>query len=306
MQARDTRRRIVRKLARSGGIHLGYFDIHSPRPVKLPQRYFSEAPASGKSRISLVTPVLNKARFLAQTIESVLAQEYSALEYILKDGGSTDGTLEIAESYKGRISFLLSGRDRGQADAINIGFEHATGDILGYLNADDLLMPGALNYVARYFESNPTVDVVYGHRIVIDADGRETGRWVLPRHDDRILSWVDFVPQETLFWRRRIWEQIGGAMDTSFQFALDWDLLIRMRECGARVVRLPRFLGAFRVYADHKTSAVFETIGAKEISRIRQRCLGRSPSWWQVALATSPYLLKHAFLNQTYRLLGWY
>jgi glycosyltransferase involved in cell wall biosynthesis len=291
---------------RRGGIQLGFFNLQPPRPVSVPRRYYSETRPSGKLKISLVTPVLNKNQFLAQTVESVLAQDYPALEYIVKDGGSTDGTLQIAESYKGRISLLLSGPDKGQADAINVGFGHATGDILGYLNADDLLLPGALNYVGRYFENNPSVDVVYGHRIVIDADGRETGRWVLPRHDDRILSWIDYVPQETLFWRRRIWERIGGATDTSFHFALDWDLLVRMRDSGARIVRLPRFLGAFRVYADHKTSAAFETTGVSEIARIRQRCLGRPARWWQIGLATSPYLLKHALLNRTYRLLGWY
>ena len=132
------------------------------------------------------------------------------------------------------------------AQAINRGFAHSTGDIMAYLNADDLLLPGSLNFVAAYFEAHPDIDVVYGHRVLIDADGAEIGRWVLPPHEDEVLSWADFVPQETLFWRRDMGERAGGAMDESFRFALDWDLLLRFRDAGARFVRLPRFLGAFR------------------------------------------------------------
>ena len=94
--------------------------------------------------------------------------------------------------------------------------------MLAWLNGDDLLLPGAIEYVAHFFEQHPEVDVVYGHRIVIDADGREVGRSILPPHDDGVLSWADFVPQEALFWRRRIWERVGARIDESFQFAMDW------------------------------------------------------------------------------------
>src|SRR5207302_369335 len=147
------------------------------------------------------------------------------------------------------------------ANGLNVGFEHATGEIMAYLNSDDVLLPGALNYVANYFREHPEVDVVYGHRVVIDEYDQEIGRWVLPGHDDEVLSWADYVPQETLFWRRRIWEDAGGMIDESFRFAIDWDLLIRFRDAGARMARLPRFLGGFRVHPHQKTSKEMADIG---------------------------------------------
>ena len=95
---------------------------------------------------------------------------------------------------------------------------------MAYLNSDDLLLPGALPTVAAYFAQHPEVEVVYGHRVVIDEAGDEIGRWVLPPHDDKALRWADYIPQETLFWRRSIWGKSGGRMDETFRFALDWEL----------------------------------------------------------------------------------
>src|SRR5690606_26461081 len=118
-----------------------------------------------------------------------------------------------------------------------------------------IILPGALDYVAAFFEANPEIDAIYGHRIVIDEDGRDIGRWVLPPHSDDILDWADFVPQETLYWRRSAWQRIGAQLDESYTFAMDWDLLIRLRETGARFSRVPRYLGGFRAHSAQKTSA---------------------------------------------------
>src|SRR5262249_49361824 len=155
------------------------------------------------------------------------------------------------------------------------------------------LLPGALQYVADYFARHPGVDVVYGQRVVIDENDAEIGRWVLPPHDDAVLSWADYVPQETLFWRRRIWDRVGGAMDQSFQFALDWDLLLRFRDAGARFVRLPRFLGAFRYHSQQKTSSQLATRGLTEMNRLRQRCHGRPVPFPEIARHLSGYFLRH-------------
>ena len=95
---------------------------------------------------------------------------------------------------------------------------------MAYLNSDDLLLPGALSYVARFLHNHPEVDLVYGHRVLIDELGREIGRQVIPRHSDRVLSWADFIPQETAFWRRAAWDRAGGTIDESFRYAIDWDL----------------------------------------------------------------------------------
>jgi hypothetical protein len=117
------------------------------------------------------------------------------------------------------------------------------------------------------------VDVIYGHRIIIDGDDREIGRWVMPRHEADSIEWIDYVPQETLFWRKRAWDLAGG-IDPTFQFALDWDLIARFHQAGCTIVRLPHFLGCFRVHAQQKTSQVIHTTGAEEMARIRLRFHG--------------------------------
>ena len=138
--------------------------------------------------------------------------------------------------------------------------------------------------------------------MIIDEHDAEIGRWVLPPHDDAVLSWADYVPQETLFWRRRIWDRIGGAVDESFRFAVDWDLLLRFREAGARFVRLPRFIGAFRVHPHQKTSAEMEAVGAAEMDRLRERSLGRRVTPTEIDRALRPYLRRHIVYHKLYRL----
>jgi glycosyltransferase involved in cell wall biosynthesis len=168
---------------------------------------------------------LNQARFLGRTINSVIDQNYPALAYHVQDGGSIDGSLDVLRSYGGRIGWS-SEVDTGQSSAINAGFRGVNGDIMGYLNSDDMLLPGSLAYVARMFTDRPDVDVVYSHRINIDEEDREIGRWILPPHDPEALRWADYLPQETMFWRRRVWER-AGPFDESLQFAMDWDFILR-------------------------------------------------------------------------------
>jgi len=173
---------------------------------------------------------------------------------------------------------------------------------MAWLNSDDILLPGTLGYVADYFNRHPEIDVIYGHRILIDENDKQIGRWIVPRHDDKVLSWADYVPQETMFWRRSIWEKAGSQIDESFRFAMDWDLLIRFREAGARFARLPRFLGAFRIHPHQKTSAAISEIGFQEMDRIRERVHGRVPSSLEVRKAVLPYLLKHVITDVGWRI----
>ena len=172
---------------------------------------------------------------------------------------------------------------------------------MAYLNSDDMLLPGALHYVARYFATHPEIDVVYGHRVLIDEYDQEIGRWVVPPHDDDILSWADYIPQETMFWRRSIWEKAGGLIDTNFKFAMDWDLILRFRDAGARIVRLPRFLGAFRIHPHQKTSAEISQQGVREMGRLRERCHGRKVSDAEVHQHIKKYLFRHLVLHKLYR-----
>jgi GT2 family glycosyltransferase len=281
---------------------LGNLNQHPPRQLKLPRPYTSRLPVERLPSISLVTPSFQQAHFLGRTIDSVLGQGYPKLEYFVQDGGSTDGTTEVLRRYHDRLTGWQSEKDQGQSHAINLGFARTGGEIMAWLNSDDLLMPSALQRVGEYFAQHPEVDVVYGHRILIDEEDREIGRWVLPGHDDSVLSWADFVPQETLFWRRAIWEKAGGQIDESFRFAMDWDLLLRLRGAGARMVRLPWFLGAFRIHEAQKTSAQINEVGMAEMARLRQRVFGRDVSWEQARRGLMPYMAKHVAHDLAYRM----
>lgn len=288
--------------------HLGILHQHSPRPWLIPAYYSRARPPARPPSISIVTPSYNQAGFLERTMRSVLDQRYPNLEYIVQDGGSKDGSAEILQHYSGQLAYWESARDKGQSNALNRGFRRSTGEIMAYLNSDDLILPGALNYVARYFEKHPKVDVVYGQRVIIDENDREIGRWIVPPHSHDepivtdILSWADYIPQETMFWRRRIWEEVGGEIDESFQFAMDWDLILRFRALRARFARLPRFLGAFRVHSTQKSSAQISTLGTKEMNRLRERNLGYLPPEIEIHRHTLPYLHRHVFYHKLYRL----
>jgi hypothetical protein len=171
---------------------------------------------------------------------------------------------------------------------------------MAYLNSDDTLMPGALAYVANFFLANPDVDVVYSHRIYIDSDGLEIGRAILPPHDAQALKWADYIPQETLFWRRRVWDAVG-PVDESFTFALDWDFILRAQAAGFKFVRLPRFLGCFRVHDAQKTAA-WREVGEKEMQRLRKDHLGYTPDWLQIRNGIRPYLVRQLAFHCLYKL----
>ncbi len=303
LQNTTLRARIRRVAVKLIGARLAKLAHYSPRELRIPARYHRTLPPTNPPLISIATPSFNQGRFLEATIKSVLDQNYPALEYAVQDGGSTDDSVAVMEKYRGRLIHAESRKDNGQAHAINLGFAHATkGEIMAYLNSDDLLLPGTLNYVASYFAANPDVDVVYGHRVNIDPEGNEIGRWVLPGHSDQMLVWADYVPQETLFWRRRIWDKAGGKIDESFHFALDWDLLLRFREAGAKFVRLPRFLGAFRVHASQKTTAELIDRGTPEMNKLRFRLHGRDTNLDDIRRNMRGYMLRHAWHNWLYRL----
>jgi len=220
-------------------------------------------------RISIVTPSFNQGPFVEWTVRSVLLQGYPDLEYVVMDGGSSDDTMARLEPYRDRLHHLESVRDGGQADALARGFERTTGEIMAYLNSDDVLAPGALEFVAAFFERNPFIDVVYSHRCRIDAQGTVIGYWVLPPHLDYLMLRWDLIPQETCFWRRRLFER-AGPIDRTLHFAIDYDLFVRFMAHG-RLARANRFLGAFREHGDAKTTRIERTVGKEEVERIRNR-----------------------------------
>ena len=274
------------------------YEQYSSRCLRIDDRYGAEKVPDNPLRFAIVTPTLNQARFIKATIDSVLQQNYPNLAYFVQDGGSVDGTANILQTFDNRLQWR-SEPDSGQGDAINRGFERIDGDIMGYLNSDDVLLPGTLAYVARYFLENPEVDVVYGHRIYIDSYGFEVGRCVLPPHDAEALKWADYVPQETLFWRRRVWETVG-PIDKSFEFALDWEFLLRSQKAGFRFARLPRFLACFRVHDEQKSSSLMQ-VGEKEMNQLRAEYLGEAPGVFEIGQALRGYLLQQALFDGLYR-----
>lgn len=275
------------------------FQQHQPRALHVPTRYGRQSAPKLWPRIGMVTPSYNHAQFLKATIDSVLGQNCPTLHYLVQDGASTDGTPELLESFGNKLNWR-SEPDTGQSQAINRGFDGVECDVMAYLNSDDVLLPGALAYVARYFAEHPDIDLIYGHRISIDRDGFEIGRAILPPHDDEVLKWADFVPQETLFWRRRVWDALNG-IDESFRFAMDWDFLLRAQKEGFKLARVPRFLGCFRVHDEQKTSAISD-VGAKEMDRLKRTHLGYVPAWAQTKQAIKPYLMRHLIHQWLYLL----
>lgn len=253
------------------GVRLGLFHQYPPRALSVGRLASPVAGEAGLPSISMVTPSYNQARFVGQTVESVLAQEYPRLQYVVQDAQSADGTAQVLAPFAARGVDVRIEQDAGQADALNRGFARTDGEVMAYLNSDDLLLPGTLLLVGRYFRDHPEADVVYGNRLVVDEAGREVGRWVLPGHAPEVVRFIDYIPQESLFWRRRIWEKAGGRLDASLQFALDWDLILRFMEAGAVFRHLPALFGVFRTHGEQKTRAQFAATGAREMAEVRSR-----------------------------------
>lgn len=223
-------------------------------------------------RISIVIPSFNQGCFLGHTLESLVSQQYPNLELIVVDGGSSDETVGVITEYAENIKWWVSEDDDGQANAINKGMAHATGDILAWLNSDDCLMPEALYRVAEHFMASANTDVVYGHRVLINKGGLDIGKWIMPGHHEFLLTYADYIPQETMFWRKELWHRVGAKVDESFCFALDWELIRRFIGAGAQFQLIPAFLGQFRLHDLQKTQANIEVDGFKEMDIIRNKC----------------------------------
>jgi glycosyltransferase involved in cell wall biosynthesis len=226
-------------------------------------------------RITVVTPSFNQGEFIEATLRSVLDQDYPRLEYIVIDGGSTDASVEIIKRYAPRLTYWHSRQDAGQADALATGFEMATGDILCWLNSDDVLLPGALHTVGDFFRRHPRVDVLYGNRVVIDREGHEIGRHIWPWFLMQ-SHWALGQPlaQECCFWRRGIYDRAGG-IDRSKFFIMDYDLFYRMWRI-ARFRKTSASLGCIREHGQTK-NARHQDIRLREMSEALQHYGIRQP-----------------------------
>ena len=216
----------------------------------------AKCPTPNWPKISVVTPCLNQADFLPLAIESILAQKYPNLEYIIIDGGSTDGSQEIIKSYESHIDYWHSCKDGGQADAINKGFLKVSGDIVAWLNADDLYLPGAFEKAAQCFSTDPKLDLLYGDCVFIDKKGQFIRYFTEcePYNPKRLRNSSDFIMQPTTFFKRNTLFKIG-LLDTSLHYTMDWDLWARFAKAGAKVKYLPLVLAANREYSGTKTNS---------------------------------------------------
>lgn len=231
--------------------------------------------------ISIVTPSFNQGRYIEETILSVLNQHYPKLEYIIIDGGSTDGSVEIIRKYEDRLAYWVSEKDRGFADAINKGFRKATGDIFFWINSDDLLMKGALYIVGHFFARFPHRKVVFGDRLIIDHRSNIVRKMRFHFYSNHLFPNHRNIGQEATFWRREIFYQVGG-IDESLNYAIDLDLWCRFARID-KIYHIPFFLGAFRQQDSSKTSTI-GAVGKKERDRIVKKYYGSLPPAWRVKL----------------------
>jgi len=195
--------------------------------------------------------------YLSATIESVLAQDYPRIEYLVMDGGSTDSTAELLRRYEGRLRWVIQ-PDRGAADAINAGFAQTRGTILSWISADDLYLPGAIGRVMAAFEGDQELDVVYGDGLWIDSAGQTIGTYPTRDFDPALFGRECYLCQPAVFFRRRALER-AGPLNTDLQTAYDYDLWIRLARC-CRFRRIPGVLACSRMHRSNKTMSQRRTV----------------------------------------------
>lgn len=241
--------------------------------------------------VSIVTCSYQQGRYLDATMRSVLDQGYVPLEYIVIDGASTDDSKSIIERHANQLAYWVSEPDSGQTAALIKGFSHATGDIQGWLCSDDLLLPGALAAVSRFFNENPDVDAVYGDALWID----DAGHYLRPKkemdfHRFAFLFDHNYIPQPSMFWRKRLYDEVGG-LDARFNLAMDADLWERFSR-HTKITHLPVYLSCMRYYPAQKTRAM-RPQGEMEYNKIRQRSAFHQASWqpWLYWLAKAQRML---------------
>lgn len=259
-------------------------------------------------KISIVTACFNMEATIEDTIRSVLSQNYPNLEYIIVDGASTDGTLDIIKKYEQNISLVISEPDNGMYDAINKGFSHATGDIYAWINADDIYMPWALKTIARLFTEHSEVQWCIGQTTFMCKERIPNKFFNFPSAYSRkniMRGWhrkhvFGNLQQESMFWRRQLWEK-AGSLDTTLKVAADFELWIRFARYAELVtVALP--ISAFYIsqYSlSHKVGTT-KSLYEEEVDSVCKNLKSKYPSF------IIKYFGTNGIVNRLYRLFHWY
>ncbi len=227
-------------------------------------------------KFSVVTISFNQGQYLEDALSSVLTQNYPDVEYIVVDPGSTDGSRKLIQRYSDRLAHVVLEPDRGAADGLNKGFRRASGEIFGFLNSDDMLLPGAIEAVSRIFEQDPDCDIVMGNGFMIDAGGKVIRRiqaagFTVNRYFYGAATWL----QQSTFFRRRVFEAVGG-FNAGNRSCWDGELMVEMLSIGAKVLYLDRDLSLFRVHPHSITgSKRHKQMMKADIDRMFWRAAGR-------------------------------
>ncbi len=230
--------------------------------------------------VSIVTPSYNQGRFLEASILSVLGQDYPNIEYIIVDGGSKDESVKIIRRYENRLAWWVSEKDQGHADALNKGFSHARGEILAWLNSDDIYSPTAVSEAVAFLSQHPEIGMVYGDALLIDDSGRTIGKFASKQTSYRaMLRGSVHIPQATTFYRARLWQQVG-PLDLSLFYAFDYDFWVKLSKV-SEVRYLPRLWAQFRIH-DLGKSVVNDDRCYPDMLRVYDREVGGRPSWLHV------------------------